>query len=665
MSYLVVDLETTTRCPVGDFKANPMWPDNKIVWWGQCANGVVYTEKQYGLSSPLVKVVDVLDNLNKYDWVLVGHNLKFDLLYMLKEAMEVKDVRATLPEIWDTQLAEYLLTGQQVQYASLDECAIKYGGTVKDSEVKEMFEAGVPVEDIPKANIVPYLEGDVLNTELVFKHQIAQAAALGMLPFIKTQMAALKATTLMNYYGMCVDHYYINEQVVHLTREIVESESAFTAIVKSLVDYRLLPDKEYLISSGKDLSMIFFGADYKYKESVLVGKYKNGKDKYKLVDMSKQFVGLNLDNTLAEKNKNGYFSVDETVLKNIKKAVTAGSVVQQLVNAILTHRTASKQKETYYENIRRLSIMGYVYPSVHHTATKTGRLSCSNPNLQNQTTDGGVKKAFKSRWTGGQLVELDYSQLEMVALAILSGDEQLIADIKHGVDMHSALYEDMHGRPPTKDERKPFKRLSFGLVYGAGYKTLALNADCSETEAKTFINTFYTRYQGVAAYHKRIVDDAKAGRKSVGEHDKLTKMPIGQFVLKSSTGRQYVFREYINEVTWGYEKGKKKGSFSSPELKNWPVQGFATGDIVPMMVGILSKKLYNSKYKDVALLVMTVHDSVLLDVQADFADEVAEFCKTILEDAPKYVVEYLNTEFPLPLKVEALKGSNWLEQEPI
>jgi DNA polymerase-1 len=232
--------------------------------------------------------------------------------------------------------------------------------------------------------------------------------------------------------------------------------------------------------------------------------------------------------------------VDEKVLKNIGTPFT---------ESILRYRTYNKQKTTYYENMRDLMFPnGFIYPSLNHVATKTGRLSCTKPNIQNQTEEGGIKGAYVSRWGHkGRLVEFDYSQLEMVALAYLANDRTLIADIGGGKDMHTELFIDMYSRSPTKEERKWFKRLSFGLVYGAGARTLAENAGCTVAEAKKFISVFYGRYPGVQIWHEETYGVAKKQRKVSKEHCPVSKRPVGKYVMNTPTTRRYVFKEYFNE----------------------------------------------------------------------------------------------------------------------
>lgn len=642
MTYIVVDLETTMKCPVGNNKANPMWFGNKVVVGGSLFEGR-FTISPYAETIARECVDDLL---------LVGQNLKFDMLYLRRHWEKIPK------NIWDIQLAEYLLTGQQSRYASLDSMSAKYGGTLKDDRIKAMWEAGVPTEDIPKDMLSEYLKFDLLNTELIFIEQFAEATRKGMLPLITSQMQALRATTEMNWWGMAIDWNFVRRSSEVLLDRELELAATFDANIKTLSSDGSIPSALNW-GSNKDVSMLFFGGTLKYKKEELVGKYKNGKDKYKLCEHIHVYSGIYKgDKSKFEKNASGYV-VDDKVLEKIGGPVA--SAIREL-------REVKKQRTTYFENLETLRFpTSYIYPNLNHTATKTGRLSCTNPNLQNQTTDGGVKAAYVSRYgDDGVILELDYSQLEMVALAVLSNDSQLMHDIGSGVDMHSELYRSMYGSLPTKDQRKYFKRLTFGLVYGAGAKTLAENSGYSVKDCQIFIETFYTRYPDVKKYHNTLIDKAARERKVTSRHDPETKMPVGEFVLKSITGREYVFNEWPGK---DYKTGKPKMSFSPTELKNWQVQGFATGDIVPMMVGVLQSKLEDVFYTEHGTtpvhLVMTVHDSVILDVHKDCLVKAAHLAKEVMESAPSYLKGTFGIDFCLSLQVGVSSGANWLEQSDL
>jgi DNA polymerase I-like protein with 3'-5' exonuclease and polymerase domains len=645
---LIIDFETTMRSPVSS-KAHAMWPDNRVVlagyMWGDgtppaiCPKLVNRDGEDTGFSREWI-----VKPLGRAD-ILVGHNIKFDLSYVLKNKW-LTPTELAGKKLWDTQLVEYLLSAQMKTYPSLDDTSIKYGGKVKDSTIADLWESGVATECIDDDLLNSYLKGDLNNTALIYEKQKAIVKAWGMQKLVESQMDALLAITLMEYEGMAVDKAYIDRQSASLAHSIEEQlkELGLRVACAGVVPIQY---GEWNWASSKDVSMLFFGGPFTTKERELVGKYKNGKDKYKLVEKThttKPWFAPSKHGAL--KNKLGYYTVDDKVLDSLSKCTGIAGIILHL-------RRMSKQRETYYENLKGLLFPNkVVYPNINMVSTKTGRLSCNKPNVQNQTEEGGIKESYVSRHgAGGCLIEFDYQQLEMAGLAYVSGDEQLIDDINNGVDMHTELYRSMHGRAPTKEERKPFKRLSFGLVYGAGAKTLAEHSGCSLSDSKRFIEVFYSRYEGVAAYHKSIIEEAQKGRK-VTKHHTPKGAPQGAFLKRTDTGRMFLFKEYDNE--W-----KGVPSFSPTELKNWPVQGFSTGDVVPHMLGVLSKSIYMSGHNYRFVPIMSVHDSILLDCRNDAVSLALTLVASVLKDTTNYFNEHFGTSVPVKLSVGCSIGPNW------
>lgn len=651
----VFDTETTIHSPLVS-KAHPCWPGNSIVWYGSsCEDAPMAYDMRSAHPAPTVRseLRAVIQ-----DYVLVGHNLKFDLMHLL-QGKHLTPEQLYQVDLWDTQVVEYLLSAQQSSFPSLDSCAVKYGGTVKPSSIKEYWEKGISTELIPAHEIVPYLEGDVLNTGIVQGAQKELVERYGMQKLVESQMMALKTLTHMEINGMTIDTEYVNKRCVELNEQIklLEKEVLDVVSTKSRWPVDKVP---YQWSSNKHLSAILFGETISYTERELVGKYKNGKDKYKNVEKEVKLETRRSPGEVGStKTKLGWHTTDDEVLKNIERTSVTGSSSQRMAEMTLQLRKLSKQKETYFENLRSLVFPdGKVHPSLNQCLTKTGRLSCSKPNIQNQTEEGGIKRAYISRWgDDGVLVDFDYSQLEMAGLAIISGDEQLVYDINNGIDMHIELFREMCCRTPTADERKKFKPLSFGLVYGAGYKTLAANAGCTEAEAKKFIKVFYGRYKGVAEFHKSIVQEAKDKGVLTASHTEKGK-PRKAFLKRMDTGRMYMYMEYDND--WNPDP-----SFSPTELKNWLIQGFSTGDIVPHMVGVIGACLQETDMKDVALPIMTVHDSIVFDVHKTVLDRATKFIYNILSNTSGIVAEHFGIDIPVKLQVGCKVGPNWQDMEEI
>ena len=351
--------------------------------------------------------------------------------------------------------------------------------------------------------------------------------------------------------------------------------------------------------------------------------------------------------------KTGQVSVDDTVLNDMLHHTFDAKVVT-LIKSLLKYRELSKQLSTYVQGLSKHIIGEFIHGKLNHTSTVTGRLSSTSPNLQN-ISNNPIKQIFTSRYTDGLIVEVDFNQLEVVALAHITGDFRLIADISGGKDIHSELYKDMFGRMPTKEERKPFKSRTFQLIYGAGAKAISKAAGCSIDEAKKFVDVFYTRYPQVAFWHKDFAAQVERYSKyEIGEDGLREK--VKTYIHKTETGRRFTFKEYHNDSSWS----TRSFNFSPTELKNYPVQGLATGDIVPMMLGIIFRKLIG---REDVKMVNTIHDSLMFDVKGSSAAEFILEVTDLLKHTHKYFEEIFKKPLALKLNAGASYGVNWFNME--
>jgi len=285
-----------------------------------------------------------------------------------------------------------------------------------------------------------------------------------------------------------------------------------------------------------------------------------------------------------------------------------------------------------------------------------------------------IKECFTSRFVdGGVIMEADYSQLEVIVLAFLSQDRQLMADIKTGIDLHcmsaadlfSIPYKDLlagyqEGNEVFTKYRKIAKGFSFQLQYGSGATAMAEKLELPVEMAKKFIKNYYARYPGVKRFQEKVSSEVQASRKP-SKYRTEKGLPAGIGHYTSITGRRYVFQEY-DSLEFMVKRGQPV-SFSPTQMKNYPVQGFATGDIVPLMMGVLYEELKKDPFLITkALLVNTVHDSIMLDVHGAVVDKVARLVKRVLEDAPKYILDTWGIVFDLPLKIDVTTGRSWATQ---
>jgi DNA polymerase I len=418
--------------------------------------------------------------------------------------------------------------------------------------------------------------------------------------------------------------------------------------------------KEFNPDSPQQVGTVLFGGETSFTERKQVGVYKNGKPKFSTAQVTLPVIGK-YPKEHATLTPTGEYQTDEATLSRLVAADFLAHR-RKFVELLMEYREMSKELKTYWVGLgKHVMVDGYIHHKLNHTATRTGRLSSSSPNMQN-IANSEVKKVFISRWgSDGSIVEADFKQLEMLELAFLSKDPQLLADLRDGVDMHDALYQGMYGLPMPPEHRKQFKRCSFALIYGAGAAGIAEQGGITKAEAARFISQFYSRYVGVMAYHGLVTRQANLGAVYAGRKDKATLLPLRDYVdVDARTKRRYSFHEYVGNFP-------KPGttSFSPNELKNYPVQGGATGDKVPLCVGALHRVLRNHPNPLMSthcLMINTIHDSILFDVHNNVLVEAVSTIKQVMESTPELYERAFGCKLPLPMKVSISTGPNWFEQ---
>lgn len=414
MTYCVIDLETSVK---ESYKrtANPFDSDNNIIISALKTAG---REPRLGYSPNGISRWDALpDVVSDSVTLLVGQNIKFDLLY-LWESTSLQEFFQKGGKIWDTMLAEYLLTAQQSTYASLDKLAMKYGGTLKDDQIKKMWEVGLDTTEIDPEILLPYAEQDVINTEIVYLKQVEEAKRLGMLPLIEGYMDHLLALTEMEYNGLHVDMKEAQKLEERLTHELVDLRNRLNDIVHSQAS-----DWPHVFEPGspEHVSAILFNTPIRYTESVpqvnedgtpkVYGPkaQKAGEQVYRNEDKEYIPSGFGLSTVgVAKYKKGGVYTADEKTLSQLRDKAP------EFIDLLLKYRETKKLLTTYiYGEERGSGLIPLVQSDgcIHHTLdcvqTKTGRANSSRPNLQNVPPE--VRKIFTSRFgENGRILEFDY-----------------------------------------------------------------------------------------------------------------------------------------------------------------------------------------------------------------------------------------------------------------
>ena len=304
-----------------------------------------------------------------------------------------------------------------------------------------------------------------------------------------------------------------------------------------------------------------------------------------------------------------------------------------IVDDILEYRQVTKLKSTYVDGLLKAADgQGRVHTTFQQAVTATGRLSSTEPNLQNIPirTDLGreMRRFFTTKNSDYVLIDADYSQIELRLLAAISGDETMIQTFLDGTDIHTMTAAQVFGIPHqlvTPQLRKRAKAVNFGIVYGIGDYSLAVDIGVSRKEAGEYISSYLATYPRVAAYLKDVVQRAK-------EDGYVTTL----------FGR----RRYIPELS---STKKTLQAFGQRVAMNSPIQGSAA-DIIKMAMIRIARRLEHSHFD--ARLILQVHDELLIECRRDQAQEVSALMREEMEHTVQLAV---------PLTVDVQIGDNWYD----
>ena len=327
-----------------------------------------------------------------------------------------------------------------------------------------------------------------------------------------------------------------------------------------------------------------------------------------------------------KKNKNGKYSTSAEILEKIAEE-------HEVVPKILKYRQYQKLYSTYLEGFKPLieSHTGLVHTTYNQTVTATGRLSSTNPNLQNipirEEEGRELRKLFIPR-DGNVLIDADYSQIELRLLAHFSGCKELIEAYNEGKDIHSVTASQVFGIPleeVTPKLRSEAKAVNFGIIYGISDFGLARNINIPVKTAREYIDNYFATYSAVKDYMQSNVDFAKANG-----------------YVATLTGR----KRYIREINSGNYNIRQ---FGERAAMNMPLQGSSADIIKIAMINVVAAL---KKAKLNARLIFQVHDELVLDCPGEEKEEAAKILKREMENA---------VQLKVPLKVDLHFGNNWYE----
>ena len=456
---------------------------------------------------------------------------------------------------------------------------------LKGIEFKDLVKKGQTFADVPLEQAAEYGAEDSDFTFQLYEIFRKQISENNLDVLFEMEMKVLPVLVSMELEGIHLDNSALNQYSIELKKLIEDKEKEIHG----------LAGHEFNIASTKQLQTVLF-------------EEKGFKT--------------------AKKTKTGY-STDTAVLEEL-----AESTDDPLPKAILDYRSYTKLQSTYVEALPVLADKnGRLHTSFLQTGTATGRLSSRDPNLQNIPVrdDGGrrIRSAFTAM-PGMVLISADYSQIELVVLAHLSGDSNLSSAFINGIDVHkstAALVYNISPDEVTPEQRRFAKTVNFGVMYGMSAFRLANELNISRTEAKNFIDQYFMTYSSV----KKFLDDTKENAKANG-------------YVETITGR----RRYIPEI-----RSSNKMVLQGAEriAINTPIQGSAADIVKTAMINVAAKiKETGSPLK----MLLQVHDELIFECPEDESEvkKAIELIQTEMENAFKLNV---------PLRVSIEYGKNWGE----
>jgi DNA polymerase-1 len=511
----------------------------------------------------------------------VGHNLKYDIKVLANYNITVKGV------IFDTMLAHYILSPDgRHNMDILAETILDYEPVSITSLIGKKGKNQLSMRDVPLKDVVEYAVEDAditFQLKQIFEKDLAELKQTTLFKDVESPLVQVLA--VMEREGINLDIDFLKDLSKAITEDILALEK--TIYAEANTDFNL--------ASPKQLGTVLF-------------------EHLKLVDKPK-------------KTKTGQYATGEDVLVKLADE-------HQIVKDILVWRGLVKLKNTYIDALPELVNQDTkrLHTTYMQTVAATGRLSSTNPNLQNipiRTERGRqIRKAFIARDEKHTLLAADYSQIELRIIAALSEEPTMIESFKNGEDIHKATAAKVFNislDEVTREQRSQAKTVNFGIIYGVSAFGLARQTALSRKEAKTLIEAYYETYPKLKDYIASQIAFAR-------EHG----------YVQTILGR----RRYLNNIN---SNNAIVRAADERNAVNAPIQGSAA-DIIKLAMNSIQTKLDASGLNTKMLL--QVHDELVFDVPNEELDEIKTLIKTEMESAYQLTV---------PLLVDLGTGHNWLE----
>lgn len=510
----------------------------------------------------------------------IGHNIKYDIMIMMRYGVEIKG------EIDDTMVAHYLLQPEMrhgMDY--LAEVLMKYQTIHIEQLIGGKGKGQLNMRDVPVSKVAEYAAEDADVTLKMYNILMPQLDEYGVMPLYRNvEMPLVSVLARMEMCGVLIDDFVLAQTGEQMNGELDDIEREIKKLAGDSIN----------ISSPRQVGELLF-------------------DTLHLVDKPK-------------KTKTGQYVTDEETLEQLRN-------LHPVVGKILEYRGVKKLLSTYIEALPRLinPKTGRVHTSFNQTVTATGRLSSSNPNLQNIPVRGEqgreIRKAFIPT-DGWRFISADYSQVELRLMAHFSQDENLLKAFRDDKDVHSATASTLFGvgiDDVTSDMRRRAKTINFGIIYGMSVFGMSERMSISRAEAKNFIDSYFANFSGV----KRYMDDA------------IEKAKVNGYVETLLHRRRYL--PDINS-----KNGNVRG-FAERNAINAPIQGTAA-DIIKIAMVRIDERLRRENMR--AEMILQVHDELNFNCPPDEVERLKVILREEMEGA---------YQLDVPLRVDIGEGDNWLE----
>ncbi len=508
----------------------------------------------------------------------IGQNMKYDMLVLAHHGIAVQGAA------FDTMIASYMLNPGRPSHG-LDALALEYLNykttTYADVTGTGRKQIGFDEVDIKTATDYSGEDADItLRLKQILAPRLSEQGVEAL--FRDVEMPLMEVLADMERTGVRIDAAFLRKMSQSLEGDISGLESRI---------YELAGEK-FNINSPKQLAQILF-----------------------------EKLGL----TPTKRTKTGY-STNVDVLEELGQT-------HPLPREILSYRSLAKLKSTYVDALPAIvnPDTGRVHTSFNQTVAATGRLSSSDPNLQNIPIRTEVGRQIRKAFTAGEgasLLSADYSQIELRILAHMSADAGLIETFKQDQDVHTRTAAEIFGLPPeeiTQEMRRKAKAVNFGIIYGISAFGLAQDIGVSNAEAKRYIDSYFERYPGVRSFLDRTIADAK-------EKGYVTTL----------LGR----RRFIPELR---SAAAPVRNFGERTAVNTPIQGTAA-DLIKMAMVRIHGRMAREGFR--AKMILQVHDELVFEVP----DAELESLKTLVKEGMEKVLE-----LAVPIRVDMGAGKNWEE----